>query len=77
MQTNRERCFSVGSKQSPSQHHAKSCAQKKVFFGVKRSFDTTSHFMTLQPDRKFKRFCEKLGVDTSCLRALKKKKTDM
>ena len=52
-----------------------SATGRKRFFGVKRFLDRTSHFMTLNSDRKFKRVCGKLGVDPSCLRALKKRRT--
>ena len=46
----------------------------KQFFGLKRSFEGASHFMTVKSEARWKEVCQRLGVSLDCLRPLKKKK---
>jgi len=44
----------------------------RKFAGVKRSFDTTSHYLYLSTERKYEKVCSKLGISPDCLKAVKK-----
>ena len=51
-----------------------SAGQKLAHVGVKRSFDSTTHFLTLRGDDKYQKMLAKLRLPPSCLRALRTKK---